>query len=82
MLEDVCQGVFWKPEDNLWELFRSFYYSMGSGNPSQVIRLGSRHSYPLSHPTVLQVTVSWKLSLHDRTGPMCYPGMTLRMHGA
>lgn len=37
----------WRSEENLQELILSYY--MGSGTQTQVLRLGCRHLYPLSH---------------------------------
>lgn len=41
----VCTGTY--AEDNMCEFVLSFHH-MGSGNQIQVIRLDSKHLYPLS----------------------------------
>lgn len=37
----------WQSEDNLWESAFSFY-NVGSGDGTQIIRLGGKHIHPLS----------------------------------
>lgn len=47
----TCQGMHmftWKSEVNLWELVLSFNH-VGSWDKIQVVSLGCRHLYPLSH---------------------------------
>lgn len=45
----VCMlACLWGSEANLWEVFLSFYH-VGPREQIQVIRLGRKFSYPLSH---------------------------------
>lgn len=60
----------------------SFHHNMGGRDQTHIISLGCKLHYPLSRPTVLQIPVPWELSFHERTGPMCYLGMILGIHGA
>lgn len=55
----------WKLKDNQQGLFLSFYH-MGTRDRTQVISLGSRHSYPLSHlidPKQFNLIMSLGISL-------------------
>lgn len=66
MCGHVCAtACMWRLKDNLQRLFLSFYH-MSAKDRTQVISLGSRHSYPLSHlidPKQLSLIMSLGTSL-------------------